>query len=314
MRKKSVNNNISAEVLAAFLDGNATTQECQMIFNALSEDAELRELFHISQLVDSHFHLISQKLELLPMTALAATCEENNLCSLECDKYVLRKRHLDFDEHLLLENAIQEGWQKENGTALHNIGRNLEKAGLIVERRYKCTISDVVEALNQGDDVIAAIDGGELIKNQWCELKEDLFVGQIPDHVVVVLACNLEERIITLYDPNKPNAEDVYPIEQFVDAWKDSKNYLLTINFKEMKTYIPRPIDLSDVVLTEDLTELREAIAENAHEIWATDRQAQGWIYGPKRDEDKKKPLVCCHILSFLKKKKSLIEKWQCEP
>ena len=114
MRKKSVNNNISAEVLAAFLDGNATTQECQMIFNALSEDAELRELFHISQSVDSHFHLISQKLELLPMTALAATCEENNLCSLECEKYVLRKRHLDFDEHLLLENAIQEGWQKEN--------------------------------------------------------------------------------------------------------------------------------------------------------------------------------------------------------
>ncbi len=55
-----------------------------------------------------------------------------------------------------------------------------------------------------------------------------------------------------------------------------------------MKTYIPKPIDLSDVKLTEDLDELREAIAENAHEIWAENRQAEGWTYGPKRDDQLK--------------------------
>ena len=55
-----------------------------------------------------------------------------------------------------------------------------------------------------------------------------------------------------------------------------------------MKTYIPKPIDLSDVELTEDLNELREAIAENAHEIWAEERIAQGWSYGPRRDDSKK--------------------------
>lgn len=52
-----------------------------------------------------------------------------------------------------------------------------------------------------------------------------------------------------------------------------------------MNTYIPKPIDLSDVKLTEDLTELREAIAENAHEIWAESRQAEGWTYGSQRDD-----------------------------
>ena len=55
-----------------------------------------------------------------------------------------------------------------------------------------------------------------------------------------------------------------------------------------MKTYIPKPIDLSDICLSEDLMELREAIAENAHDIWAVDRQAEGWTYGPVRDELKK--------------------------
>lgn len=55
-----------------------------------------------------------------------------------------------------------------------------------------------------------------------------------------------------------------------------------------MKEYNPKPIDLSDVNLTDDLTELREAIAENAHDVWAVDRIAQGWSYGPERNDDNK--------------------------
>lgn len=288
MEDKSVNNNISAETLAAFLDGNATAQESLEIFSVLSEDAELRELLHISQSVDAELGLLAQECEFLPMTALAAACEESNLCSLECEKYILRKRGICFDEQQLLQNAVQRGWLKKDGTALHNVGRHLENAGLVVARQYKSSISDIEDALQRGDDVIVAVDGGELLNSGLDELKEDLFIGQIPDHTVVVLACDRKQRTITLYDPNTSNAVDVCSIGQFVDAWNDSKNYLLTINNKEMKTYNPKPIDVSDVKLTDDLTELREAIAENAHEIWAVDRQAEGWTYGPKRDEDKK--------------------------
>ena len=55
-----------------------------------------------------------------------------------------------------------------------------------------------------------------------------------------------------------------------------------------MKTYVPKPIDLSDVNLNEELCELREAIAKNAHDVWAKERLAQGWSYGPQRDDAKK--------------------------
>jgi len=58
-----------------------------------------------------------------------------------------------------------------------------------------------------------------------------------------------------------------------------------TFNHSIMEEYIPKPIDLSDVSLTEDLIELREAIAENAHEIWAENRRLEGWTYGPVRDD-----------------------------
>ena len=287
MKKKSVNN-ISAEVLAAFLEGNATAQESKEIFDALADDAELRELMHISQSVDAELGMASQECEFIPMAAMAATCNEGNYCSMECEKYILRSLDIEFDEEKLLQNAIQNGWQKEDGTALHNVGRHLESKGLVVTRQYKATIDDISNALNGNECVIVAVDGGELLGNRADETIEDILIGQIPDHTVVVLSFDEKSNTITLFDPNSSNTEDIYPIEQFKNAWNDSKNYLVTITSNSMKTYTPRPIDLSDVELTEDLNELREAIAENAHEIWAENRQAEGWTYGPQRDDQLK--------------------------
>lgn len=287
MKKKSVNN-ISSEVLAAFLDGNATAQESKEILNTLSEDAELRELLHISQSVDTELGLTPQECDFIPMTAMAATCNEENYCSVECEKYILHKFNIEYDEQQLLQDAINNGWQKENGTALHNIGRHLEGKGLVASRQYNATIADIANALADDEGVIVAVDGGELLGNRAEETMEDILVGQIPDHTVVVLSIDTAKSSITIYDPNSINNEDTYAIEQFKDAWDDSKNYLVTISPNDMKTYTPKPIDLSDVELPEELTELREAIAENAHEVWATERQAQGWTYGPQRDDNKK--------------------------
>ena len=287
MKKKSVNN-ISAEVLAAFLDGNATAQESKEIINALTEDAELRELMHISQSVDAELGMTSQECEFIPMTAMAATCNEENYCCLECERYILRKLNIEFNEEELLQNAVKNGWQKEDGTALHNVGRHLESKGLVVTRQYNASINDIANALNEDERIIVAVDGGELLGNPEDEAIEDRIIGQIPDHTVVVLSLDEKSNTITLFDPNSSNANDTYPIDRFKDAWDDSKNYMVTITSDSMKTYTPKPIDLSDVELTEDLNELREAIAENAHEIWAENRQAEGWTYGSQRDDQLK--------------------------
>lgn len=52
--------------------------------------------------------------------------------------------------------------------------------------------------------------------------------------------------------------------------------------------YIPKPVDTSAVQLPDDLIALTEQIAENVHDIWAQGRIAEGWIYGPTKDESKK--------------------------
>ena len=52
--------------------------------------------------------------------------------------------------------------------------------------------------------------------------------------------------------------------------------------------YKPEPIDTSDVVLSEELTELKEQLARNVHEVWAEGRIKDGWVYAEVRDDEKK--------------------------
>ena len=49
--------------------------------------------------------------------------------------------------------------------------------------------------------------------------------------------------------------------------------------------YLPRPIDTSHVDLPSEVESLTERLAENAHEVWAAGRLAEGWTHGPKRDD-----------------------------
>lgn len=48
--------------------------------------------------------------------------------------------------------------------------------------------------------------------------------------------------------------------------------------------YIPKPLDTSDVVLSDDIMELAEALSRNTHEIWSMGRINEGWVYGDKLD------------------------------
>jgi hypothetical protein len=53
--------------------------------------------------------------------------------------------------------------------------------------------------------------------------------------------------------------------------------------------YRPQPTDTSGVTLPMEIEELTELLARNAHDIWAQQRLAEGWAYGPKREDTSKK-------------------------
>ncbi|MBO5444997.1 MAG: Ryanodine receptor Ryr [Muribaculaceae bacterium] len=57
---------------------------------------------------------------------------------------------------------------------------------------------------------------------------------------------------------------------------------------KSLNGYNPQPINVEDISLDSNLEDLTEAIAENAHDIWARARMDEGWTYGPVRDDERK--------------------------
>jgi ryanodine receptor 2 len=54
------------------------------------------------------------------------------------------------------------------------------------------------------------------------------------------------------------------------------------------KTYIPQPIDTSDVKLPAALEQLVEKMSKNVHEVWSETRIQQGWTYGEQRNDELK--------------------------
>lgn len=66
------------------------------------------------------------------------------------------------------------------------------------------------------------------------------------------------------------------------------KAYIISEPDGSFKTYVPKPADTSDVSLSTELLALSEKIAEHVHDTWAEQRIADGWRFGPCRDDEKK--------------------------
>ena len=53
-------------------------------------------------------------------------------------------------------------------------------------------------------------------------------------------------------------------------------------------SYVPQPMDTSDVQLPEGMDMLVEHMAKNVHEVWAQNRIKQGWRWGVERSDSLK--------------------------
>ncbi len=264
---------MSDEDLAAFLDGNVSGEEASHILSSLSDNPEVAEILALSPEIDSA--VADEKNRLLPMWALAAA-NPQNLCSFECETFILRHLDYDIDHWSLLEEAKANNWVREEGTPLHHVGRLLELKGLYVVRKYDATIRDLEKAVDSGRQVIAVIDRNVIdnVPAPDAPSYHAIYVTRVENGNVEYL--NLD----TLMDT--PVDNDV-----FMKAWKASGNYMVTAS-PTANGYNPQPINVEDITLDADLEELTEAIAENAHDIWARARMDEGWTYGPVRNDSLK--------------------------
>lgn len=118
-------------------------------------------------------------------------------------------------------------------------------------------------------------------------LKTSLFGDADNEQVsTVVVSMDPIAATVRLYVPETDEESD-FSFADFCQAWAES-NFACTTAFpSDGHTYYPKLIDLQHISLPSGYEELREAIAENAHDMWARERQSEGWSYGPKRDDAK---------------------------
>lgn len=264
---------ITDELVGAYLEGNTTPEETLLILQAIKNDPVLRQTLDLSMRIEEK----RQEME-LPMMQMAAESGEN-LCNVMCEAYIMRHRGMNLDEKALLDTARNNNWLKAQGTPLHSIGQLLAHEGIMVTRKYDANLDDITKALDCDNDIIIALDRDKL----YPKLPD---VEDAANHAVVVTAVNKEEGTVTLYDPPQPSPLSI-AIPTFENAWKESKHYMVRA-LQSLEDYEPQPINLDDIPLTDDLMELQEAIAENAHEVWAAARMSEGWTYGAVRDDQKK--------------------------
>jgi hypothetical protein len=265
-------NYISDELLAAFLDGNTNEAETRQVLQALKSDPALRETLDIALNLDSERHVV------LPMMQMAARSGEN-LCSVMCQAYVLNRRGISYDEDSMLAIARQKHWLRPEGSPLHAMGQLLAHHGLMVTHRYDATLADITAALERDNDIIVAINNDRLHTGNAAG-------NDAADHAVVVTAIDNERQEVTIYNPENNKLQEV-AMDRFSLAWQASLNYMVRV-LQEAGEYEPQPINLDNVELTDILLELREAIAENAHDVWAAARFKDGWTYGPERNDSLK--------------------------
>lgn len=257
-------------VLFRYVTGTATLEEIALVTIEMKKDPELRRLVSLMERMHKDGLLLESDDD-LPALSMAAV-SDNNLCDVICEHYIL-KDYLDWEKEMeeFSCEAEENSWLKGPGTPLHHMGRLLEKYGMSVTRSYGNTLDDIKEALSQKKRIIAVVDYGYL--------REGLPNGVF--HAMVCISVN--DEYVRVYDPAIGEAHN-YQEDGFSRSWAESKYYLVVATVNNLK-YIPHPIDVDSIELDDELIELTESIAENAHEIWAQERIEQGWQYGETRDD-----------------------------
>lgn len=273
---------ISDELIAAYLDGNTSEEETMQILEALKEDKELQEVLDIALHTEEENAVqlpinATFMYETLPMLQKAALSGEN-VCAVLCEIYILHRRQLPYDEDWLLNTARRKDWLRPEGTPLYCLGNLLAYSGMFVSRKYNSALEDIQRAINKDNDVVVGVDREKLYA-------EEIDLEDLTNHAVVVT--HIGEGTITIFDPYEAPYIVNVPIPDFLNAWKESQYYMIQV-LQSVEEYEPHPIDVDQIPLDGDLEELQEAIAENAHDVWAEARIKEGWTYGKERDDAKK--------------------------
>lgn len=268
--------------------------------NASQKDAEIEKTIVENQRTAYTQELLDDYGEFIPASAYAAD-DGNNLCDFECEKHILQQSGIGFDDQCLIKESRNNYWLRNEGTPLFNMGKLLEQNGLFVSRVYDGDFDKLYEVLKTCKAIVV-VNGDILLGKKVDIFADDFNYDDCPNHAVVVESISKESDEVIIFNPALKDKYCRCSISVFLDAWSESKNYMLAVRKKKSEfEYCPQPIDTSNVTLNKELVELVEFLAENAHDVWAQSKMAKGYTYGPD-DATHNHFLKPYHLLSEVEK------------
>ncbi len=166
----------------------------------------------------------------------SASVQQNyqDTCAVKSQELILRDFGVQVSEDSLRQEALDRGWYTPgSGTSVDKVGNLLELHGVEVSRYENANIFTLTDELAKGHKVIIGVDSGELSNKGIMESLSDKFGFEQADHALVVSGIDTsdpEHVKVVLTDPGNGDIAKEYPIEQFVDAWKDSNCFMVTTN------------------------------------------------------------------------------------
>lgn len=247
----STNKYISDELLAAFIDGNISEDENIQILESIGDNPQNFEEFHLAAMASNlgcdNESLPSYIFRHPPETTLhnrelrnenvfsynvalndEISHEPNDICAIKSEQLILSQIGIDIPIRELIQLSTEKGWYTAGrGTIIEHVGNILEYYGMQVERKKGGTIIDVYHNLKIGNHVMLCVDSGELTGDLGAEYYEDVFIGELADHAVVVADISTDGEVV-IHDTATPELKDSYPAWQLLDAWADSEYYMIT--------------------------------------------------------------------------------------
>lgn len=170
------------------------------------------------------YNIKKRALNAMEKIARIARAQGDVLCAVRCEEYILHCFGIHKTIPELRDMALDSGWLTDDGAYVKDLGNTAAAFGLKVEKCEDATLQDIIKAIDEGKQVIAAVDGGELIGDPLEERLEDVLVGGVVDHCVVVLSASIQGDEVVLFDPAFGPVPLTVTIAHFLDAWEDS-NY-----------------------------------------------------------------------------------------
>ena len=151
-----------------------------------------------------------------------------NSCAIHSQYHVLRDYGYTGTVEDLKAEAEANGWyDPATGTSPENVGKLLEAHGVPCNVYVNANEYNLISELAQGKRVIVGLDSGEIWEGEGA-LQDfwEKITGGGADHAVVVSGINTADPDnikVVLTDSGAGHAAIEYPLDQFMDAWKDGE-------------------------------------------------------------------------------------------